>query len=111
MSTSKKVLKSLVPITQFNRGQASRIFERLLSEPQLIVLKNNQPSAVILSPEEYERLSEIEENYILLMEAAERLANMGEKPPQSFESVMSNLGINKQDLEGWENVEIEDKGL
>ena len=34
-----------------------------------VVLKNNQPSAVILSPEEYIRLTEIEEDYFLLLEA------------------------------------------
>ena len=50
MAFTTDLLQSLVPITQFNRGQASRIFDRLHSERQLIVLKNNQPSAVILSP-------------------------------------------------------------
>ena len=57
------ILNTLIPITQFNRGQAAKIFDRLRTEKRLIVLKNNQPSAVILSPEEYERLAEIEENY------------------------------------------------
>ena len=38
-----------------------------------MVLKNNQPAAVILSPAEYQRLSEIEEDYLLLREAMERL--------------------------------------
>ena len=50
MALTTDLLQSLVSITQFNRGQASRIFDRLHSERQLIVLKNNQPSAVILSP-------------------------------------------------------------
>ena len=62
MALTTDLLQSLVSITQFNRGQASRIFDRLHSERQLIVLKNNQPSAVILSPEEYARLAEIEED-------------------------------------------------
>lgn len=73
MALTADLLQSLIPITQFNRGQASRIFDRLHTERQLIVLKNNQPSAVILSPEEYARLAEIEEDYFLLLEADKRL--------------------------------------
>ena len=53
----------------------ARIFDRLRTEKQLIVLKNNQPAAVILSPEEFSRLSEIEEDYLLLLEANQRLAD------------------------------------
>ena len=58
MAITADVLNSLISITQFNKGQASKIFDRLRTERQLIVLKNNTPSAVILSPEEYERLAE-----------------------------------------------------
>lgn len=61
MAITAELLHSLVPISQFNKGQAAKIFDRLRSEKELIVLKNNQPSAVILSPEEYTRLTEIEE--------------------------------------------------
>jgi antitoxin StbD len=53
------LLNSLVSITQFNKGQSSKIFERLKQEKQLVVLKNNIPTAVILSPAEYERLLEL----------------------------------------------------
>ena len=57
MAYTADILDSLVPITQFNRGQASRIFDRLHTENQLIVLKNNQPAAIILSPSEFQRLN------------------------------------------------------
>ena len=69
MAIASDFLQSLVPISQFNKGQAAKIFDRLRSEKELIVLKNNQPSAIILSPEEYTRLTEIEEDYFLLLEA------------------------------------------
>ena len=69
MAITADLLQSLVPISQFNKGQAAKIFDRLHSERELIVLKNNQPSAIILSPEEYTRLTEIEEDYFLLLEA------------------------------------------
>lgn len=51
MAIATNILQCLVPISQFNKGQASKIFDRLRSEKELIVLKNNQPSAIILSPE------------------------------------------------------------
>lgn len=57
MAIAADLLQSLVPISQFNKGQAAKIFDRLHSERELIVLKNNQPSAIILSPEEYTRLT------------------------------------------------------
>ncbi|NBH33862.1 type II toxin-antitoxin system Phd/YefM family antitoxin [Clostridiaceae bacterium] len=108
MAFTTDLLQSLVPITQFNRGQASRIFDRLHSERQLIVLKNNQPSAIILSPEEYARLAEIEEDYTLLLEANKRLEENHEKPALSFQSVLDDFGLSEADLEETEDMPIND---
>ena len=106
MNYAVNVLNSLVPITQFNRGQASRIFDRLHAESQLVVLKNNQPAAVILSPAEYARLSEIEENYLLLLEATKRLAE-NTAPTVKMADLMQELGITEADLDAAEEPEIE----
>ena len=107
MAIAANFLQSLVPISQFNKGQAAKIFDRLHSERELIVLKNNQPSAIILSPEEYTRLTEIEEDYFLLLEADKRMADNGNNKTISFDSVMSNLGISEDDLLDTEDVDIE----
>ena len=106
MSSVTEFLNGLIPITQFNRGQASRIFDRLQSEKRLIVLKNNQPAAIILSPEEYTRLNEMEEDYYLLLEATERLAR-NSSPTLSTEEVMKELGITEKELEDTEVPVIE----
>ena len=106
MNNTSNILNSLIPITQFSRGQASRIFERLRNESRLFVLKNNQPAAVILSPAEYSRLSEIEEDYALLLEAAKRIEN-NELPTSSMEDVMKELGISNAELSSIEDMEIE----
>ena len=106
MGYAASILNSLVPITQFNRGQASRIFDRLHTESQLVVLKNNQPAAVILSPEEYARLSEIEEDYFLLIEATKRLAD-NNAPATPMDEVMKELGITDDELAAIEDVVIE----
>lgn len=107
MAFTANMLECLVPITQFNKGQASRIFDRLRTEKQLVVLKNNAPSAVILSPEEYARLSEIEEDYALLLEATQRLADSTNESTLSFDTVMSNLGISEKELNDAEDIIIE----
>ncbi len=106
MAHTADILNSLVPITQFNRGQASRIFDRLHTESQLVVLKNNQPAAIILSPAEFSRLSEIEEDYALLLEATERLAN-NTAPTTSMEDVLKELGISEAELASVKDVVIE----
>ena len=97
MAYTADILDRLVPITQFNRDQASRIFDRLHTESRLIVLKNNQPAAIILSPSEFQRLSEIEEDYTLLLEATRRLKE-DSSSTSSREDVMSELGISEADL-------------
>ena len=106
MAYTADILDSLVPITQFNRGQASRIFDRLHNENQLIVLKNNQPAAIILSPSEFQRLSEIEEDYTLLLEATRRLKE-DSSSTSSREELMSELGISEADLAAAGDVVIE----
>ena len=106
MAYTKDVLDRLVPITQFNRGQASRIFDRLNRENQIIVLKNNQPAAIILSPEEYRRLCEMEENYILLEETLGRLMDKNAST-STMEEVMEELNISKEELESAGDVVLE----
>lgn len=107
MTIAADLLQSLVPISQFNKGQAAKIFDRLHSERQLIVLKNNQPSAIILSPEEYTRLTEIEEDYFLLLKANKRMEDNENNKIISFDSVMSNLGISEDELLDTKDVDIE----
>lgn len=107
MAITTDVLNSLISITQFNKGQASKIFDRLRTERQLVVLKNNAPSAVILSPEEYERLAEIEEDYKLLLLSQQRIANSSMEHTVTFNDAMAELGISETELNEAEDVEIE----
>lgn len=60
--TEKNLLNNLVSVTMFNQGQASKIFNRLHEEKQIVVLKNNIPTAVLLSPDEYDRLLSLAES-------------------------------------------------
>jgi hypothetical protein len=46
----------IVPISRFNKGEANKIFEEVKEVGVKIVLKNNQPIGVIMTPEMYESL-------------------------------------------------------
>ena len=107
MTIHPDTLRQLVPITQFNRGQATKIFDRAKAEGQIVVLKNNAPEAVILSIEEFARMAEMVEDYQLLLLAQERLANNNQENAISEEDVMRNLGIDAADIATAEELEIE----
>ena len=107
MALVANVLNNLIPISNFNKGQASKIFDRLSVEKELVVLKNNQPSAVILSTDEYLRLTEIEEEYFLLLEANKRIESNTSKKTISMSEIMTNLGITDAELLESEDVDIE----
>jgi len=56
------LIDRLVPISEFNKGQASKIFERLQMDRSLVIIKNNVPVGVLLSVEEYRELIARTEN-------------------------------------------------
>ena len=70
---SKSAISHTVSRSQFSGAQTEQIFERLIEKRQLIVCNESAPIAVLLSPEEYYRLLEIEENYHLLLLAQDRM--------------------------------------
>jgi len=105
--TFQTSLRSFVPISQFNKGQASKIFERLQTEQRLMVLKNNAPAAVILSPEEYFRITEYEFDQALLQVAHERMQGDWEDHCVPFEQVLANNGITMEELDAMEDPEVE----
>lgn len=51
-----KFNNNLIPITRFNRGEASRIFEEVRENGVRVVVKNNQAVCVLISPEQYSEI-------------------------------------------------------
>ncbi|MDR2197157.1 MAG: type II toxin-antitoxin system Phd/YefM family antitoxin [Coriobacteriales bacterium] len=105
MSPLADVMDRLVPITLFNRGQSSKIFERVKTERELIVLKNNAPTAVILSLDEYRALKEAEEDLCLLQMADERMQGDWRARARPFSELLSEIGIDPDDP--LDDVEVE----
>lgn len=105
----------LVPISDFSQGKAGKIFNDVAeNNNEYIVLKNNQPTAVLLSVKEYrdtqEKIAKLEaflekiEN-IRLLKLAERRAN---NDTVSFEKFVNEQGFSMEELEELsESVEFE----
>ena len=60
-----------------------------------------------MSPEEYKRLTEIEEDYYLLLEANKRMEENGDTKTVSFDYLLKDLGIREDELLDAEDVVIE----
>ena len=56
MASVVSAITNTIPITQFNRGLAGKIFEDVKRNGAKVVMKNNTAECVLLSPEEYVRL-------------------------------------------------------
>lgn len=70
------VMKSIVPITRFNKGEANRIFDEVEASGTKIVMKNNRPVCILMSPAQYENLMEMLSDYITREEAERRIQNL-----------------------------------
>lgn len=92
------VVKALVPISRFNKGEANKIFEEVRETGFKIVLKNNSPACVLLTPETYEQMLETIENYYLLVEAEKRMENAKAEDFIPAEKAIQELGISEADL-------------
>lgn len=75
MNFIKELTNKTVSISDFNRGLAGKIFEDVKTNGLKIVLKNNSPQCVLISPNDYNKLIEELENAKDLALAEERLSS------------------------------------
>ena len=107
MALAADIINNIVPVSVFSRGGAAKAFAKARSGVPVIVTKNNEPIAVINTPEEYAYLTEAEEDYVLLCEALERLERAEGKPTWTFDEINEMLGITQEDLDAIPDEEIE----
>lgn len=108
-------VEKLVPISDFSQGKSGKIFNDVFeNDSEYIVLKNNIPTAVIVSVQEYkknqeklakfEKLMEIIENHRLLTLANSRKIDDGD----DFYGFLESEGLSVSELEKLaDTVEIE----
>jgi len=105
-----KTIIETVPITKFNRGQAGKIFGDVKKTNNVkLVIKNNEPEVVILSPKTYNEIISVYEKYqekALYSRVAERLLK-GNSKKFSKEEVLKELGISQEDLDATELSDVE----
>ena len=99
-------MSHIVSCSQFGGAQTEQIFERLIEKWQLVVCNESAPIAVLLSPEEYYRLLETEENYHLLLLAQDRMEN-NDGAFLSEADVMHRLDISETEVAQAADLEIE----
>ena len=66
-------LDNLVSVSELSHGGASRAISRVGNDNPVVVMRNNKPAAVIISPEDYKRFTKAEEDFALYLEAVERM--------------------------------------
>lgn len=93
------MMKTIVPITRFNKGEANRIFDEVEKNGTKVVMKNNRPACILMSPKKYESLMEMLSDYIMLEEAEGRMAHYDPKEAVSQKELMAELGISNTDLD------------
>jgi len=107
MADVTSAIRSTIPITLFNRGLAGKIFEEVKQQGSKVVMKNNTPECVLLSPEEYLHLMDEVNDAQLAALAAERMQHFDPAAAISAEEVYRNSGITEADLADLDEVEFE----
>ena len=98
MASVVSAITNTVPITQFNRGLAGKIFEDVKRSGAKVVMKNNAAECVLLSPGEYVRLMDEVNDARLLAVATERMAHYDPSTLISEEEMNRRLGVTAADL-------------
>lgn len=107
MKSVLSAITNTIPISQFNRGLAGKIFEEVKRCGAKVVMKNNTAECVLLSPEEYVNLMDEVNDARLLAIASERFSHYDPDQVISEEEMDRRLGIAESDLKGYEEVELE----
>ena len=99
---------TVVPMSVFNEGRAGEIFEEVRrSGTKLVVNDDDSAACILMSPEEYLKMSDDYNEARLLAVAEDRMKNFDRSRLIPAEEVYKEFGITDEDLEGWEDIELE----
>ena len=96
-----------IPISQFHKGMTAQIFSDVRKSGAKVVIKNNEPECVLMSPSDYMDFMEELTDARLELLALQRIANGALDHTSTQKEVMESLGITEDDLAAMEEVEIE----
>ena len=107
MSNVLSAIRDTVPIGQFNRGLAGKVFEDVKRTGPKVVIKNNMPECVLISPEEYARMVDELNDARLLAIASARMDSYDPNQLISEEEMDRRLHITKEEINDAAEVEFE----
>ena len=100
-------IRNTVPISQFNRGLAGKIFADVKATGPKVVMKNNEAEVVLLPPDQYVQLMDMLNDYELLSLAAERMEHYDPAALISEEEMDRELAITQEEWDNAGEVELE----
>ena len=97
---------TFVPLTDLNRGKASKIIKEMNKLKQSVyIVKNNKPEAVMISMDEYDDYRD----YLFYKEVNNRLQTYEANPSLTYsrEEIMKENGINEGDISNTEDIKFD----
>lgn len=106
MASIMGAIQNVIPISLFNRGLASQIFEDVRRSGAKVVMRGEEAECVLLSPEEYSSILEDINDAKLLALAVERVDRQPSPRLLSEEEFDRRFGITEEALTGYEEIEL-----
>lgn len=107
MNSIRSAIESTIPISLFNRGLAGKIFDEVKKYGAKVVIKNNVPECVLLSPDEYIRLLDEANDARLLAVATERMSHYDPSSLVSQMQVDREFGFQPSAYQNTEDITFE----
>lgn len=102
-----ELFNNMISITDLNKGKGAKIIDEVKKTGYKVILKNNHPEAVLITPDQFKEMLSLKEelaDMTLGMEALRRMANFSPETTVSHEDVLSELGISQKELD---NIDVE----
>lgn len=107
MSNVISAIQHTIPISQFNRGLAGKIFSDIKLTGSKVVMKNNVAECVLISPDEYVHMIDELNDLRLLLLASERIEHYDPSKNIPLSEIDHEFGFTEADLTDFNEVEFE----
>lgn len=107
MNGIRGAIENTVSISMFNKGLAGKIFADVRNFGAKVVMKNNAPECVLLSPDEYIKLMDEVNDARLLALATTRMNHFDASLLVPQATVDAEFGFTKEKLAEIEEIEFE----
>ena len=107
MNEIRGAIENTIPISMFNKGLAGKIFSDVRAHGSKVVMKNNAPECVLISPDEYIKLMDEVNDARLLSLAAARMSKFEPDTLVSQAAVDAEFGFTAENLAETGEIEFE----